>query len=134
LGLAWLVVAVAVLPVCPAGAQEKKTPRAAAGREEASIWMTRKLEHTQKVLAGLTRGDFALIKKHAQAMQVLSYLEQWDRADLPEYRRQLRYFDEANKELIRHANNKNLQGATIAYSLLTVSCVHCHNVVRDAKK
>ena len=82
----------------------------------------------------LTKGDFEQIKKHAEAMQVITYLEKWDRADLPEYKRQLSYFEEANKDLIRHAGNRNIQGATVAYNLLTVSCVHCHNVVRDVKK
>ena len=37
-------------------------------------------------------------------------------------------------ELIRQAGKKNLGGATLAYTQLTLSCVHCHNVVRDAKK
>src|SRR5262249_32942716 len=127
LGLGY-VVALAVLSVCPAGAEGQKAGKAAP-RQEASIWMEKKLEHSQKVLAGLTRGDFEMIKKHAQSMQVISYLEKWDRADLPEYKRQIEYFDEANKELIRQANNKNIQGATVAYTLLTVSCVHCHNIV-----
>jgi hypothetical protein len=44
--------------------------------------MTKKLEHAQKVLAGLTSADFEMVKKHAEAMQVISYLEGWDRADL----------------------------------------------------
>jgi hypothetical protein len=65
---------------------------------------------------------------------VVAYLAKADAADLPEYQRQVRYFDDANKELIRQADNKNLSGATLVYTQLTLSCVQCHTVVRDAKK
>jgi hypothetical protein len=67
-------------------------------------------------------------------MQVVSYLEEWDRGEMPEYRRQLGYFEGANKELIRQAKKKNINGATLAYTQLTLTCVQCHNVIRDAKK
>ncbi len=70
----------------------------------------------------------------AGKMQVINYLEEWDRGRNPEYKRQLRYFSDANAELIRQAGKKNLGGATLAYTQLTLSCVHCHNVVRDVKK
>src|SRR5437867_2273066 len=134
-GLAGLLVALAVLSICPAGAQEKKPGKArkAGGADEASIWMTRKLECSQNVLAGLTSGDFEKVRKNADAMLVVTYLEKWDRADLPAYRRQLRSFEAANKDLIRQAGDKDIKAATRAYTRLIVSCVECHSVVRDAK-
>jgi hypothetical protein len=133
-GLACLLVALVVLSLGPATAQEKRPGKKKDDSAEASIWMKRKLEHSQKILAGLTRGDFQMIEKSAEAMRVVSYLAQWDAADRPEYKRQVRYFDDANKELIRQARNKNLNGATLAYTQLTLSCVQCHTVVRDVKK
>ena len=138
-GLASLLVALAVLSVSTAGADEKKPdekkPREKkAGKKEASIWMQKKLEHSQKILAGLTEADFDAIQASAGQMQVLNFLEEWVRGDLPEYKLQLKYFSDANAELIRQAGKKNLGGATLAYTQLTLSCVHCHSVVRDAKK
>jgi len=138
-GLASLLVALAVLSVSTVGANEKKPdekkPREKkAGKKEASIWMQKKLEHSQKILAGLMEADFDAIQSSAGKMQVLNFLEEWVRGDLPEYKRQLRYFSDANAELIRQAGKKNLGGATLAYTQLTLSCVHCHNVVRDVKK
>ena len=56
------------------------------------------------------------------------------RADLAEYRRQMAMFEFANEELVRQANAKNVEGATLAYNQLTISCVQCHRVVRDTKK
>ena len=138
-GLASLLIALAVLSVATVGADEKKPdekkPREKkASKEEASIWMQKKLEHSQKILAGLTKADFEMIQSSARKMEDLNFLEQWGREDLPEYKRQLRYFDDANKELIRQAGKKNLGGATLAYTQMTLSCVHCHNVVRDVTK
>lgn len=117
------------------GAERDPKPRKPTPeqRREASIWMTRKLEYSKSILDGLTRGDFDLVRKNAEAMQVVGYLEMWDRADLPEYRRQIRYFDTATKELIRQAGAKNINGATLAYTQLTLSCVQCHTVVRDTR-
>ena len=133
-GLASLLVALAVLSVSTVGADEKKADKKKADKKEASIWMQKKLEHSQKILAGLTEADFDKIQTSAGQMQVLNFLEEWDRGKIPEYRRQLKYFSDANAELIRQAGKKNLGGATLAFTQLTLSCVHCHNVVRDVKK
>jgi len=139
IGLACLVVTLVLLLACPSGQVAKADKdgakkQAADKREKASLWMTKKLEYSQKILAGLTKGDFDLIKKNAQQMQVVGYLESWDRADMPDYRRQIRYYEDANKELIRQAEKGNLSGATLAYTQLTLSCVQCHSVIRDKKK
>ena len=138
-GLACLLVALAVLSVSTVGADEKKPDEKTAkekkaDKQKASIWMQKKLEHSQKILAGLTKADFEMIESSAGKMQVLNFLEEWVRGDLPEYKRQLKYFSDANAELIRQAGKKNLGGATLAYTQLTLSCVHCHNIVRDVKK
>lgn len=109
---------------------KKPTPK------EASVWMQMKLDFTQGILKGLTESDFDKIAANAMAMNIAGYFEAWNRSDNPEYKRQLSYFDFANKELARQAAAKNIDGATLAYNQLAVSCVACHKVVRDtnAKK
>jgi hypothetical protein len=135
LGLGCMLAALVGISVCLARAPDKAPPpRKQEKKEEASIWMKRKLEYSRKILEGLTRGDFDLVKTSAAALEVVSYLEESDRADLPGYRRQLRYFTDANKELIRQCRNRNSSGATLAYTQMTLSCVHCHDLIRDAKK
>jgi hypothetical protein len=124
---AYVLIALAVLFLCPTQADDKKA-------DKGSLWMAKKLEFAQKILAGLTKGDFDMVKSNAQEMHVIGYLEKWDRAGIPEYRRQVKYFDDANKELIRQAEKMNINGATLAYTQLTLSCVQCHTVVRDTKK
>jgi hypothetical protein len=133
--LACLLGLLATLAALPARADEKKgtTERKVDERDKvsASTWMTKKLEYSQQILAGLTRGDFALVRKNADGMVVVGILEKYDRSNNREYRRQIRYFDDAVKELIHHAEKKNLNGATLAYTQLTLSCVHCHTLLRD---
>jgi hypothetical protein len=111
--------------------------RPAVADEKPTDWMKQKLEMSQHILAGLTKGDFEAVEANAQKMNVVNYMEKLVAADQPhykEYMRQLNSFETANRELLRQASKKNIEGSTLAYMQLTVSCVHCHRVVRDAKK
>ena len=101
---------------------------------ERSIWMKQKLVASQNILAGLTKGDYEAIEKNAQSMLVVGYLEKWIRADTPGYRQMMKNFEYANKALTLAAREKNLDGATIGYVQLTISCVQCHKLVREAGK
>lgn len=129
IGLTALAIAGGALFIGTLRGQEK-----AAEQEKSSVWMKKKLEFTQNILAGLTESDFDKIGRNAKNMNFLGHLEKWARADNPDYKRQVSTFDFANAELIRQAKDKNLPGATLAYNQLTVSCVQCHQIVRDGKK
>ena len=102
--------------------------------QQASIWMKQKLVASQNILGGLTKEDYEVIEKNAQSMLVVGYLEKWIRADTPGYQKLMKDFEYANKALTLAAREKNLDAATLAYFQLTVSCVHCHRVVRGAAK
>jgi hypothetical protein len=105
--------------------------------EKPTDWMQMKLQLSQEILAGLTRGDFVAVESQAQKMNVVNFLEKLVTADKPhykEYTRQLNAFETANRDLLRQAAAKNTEGATLAYVQLTISCVQCHKVVRDARK
>jgi hypothetical protein len=99
-----------------------------------SLWMKQKLVASQNILAGLTKADYEQIEKNAQSMIAVGYLEKWIRADTPEYQTMLRNFLYSNKSLSLAAREKNLEGATVAYLQLTLSCVNCHKLVRDTRK
>ena len=110
--------------------QQKKSD----DEEKTSIWMKKKLEFSHEILSGLTKGDFEMVATNAQAMNILNYLERWSRADKAGYKQQITYFDMANRELIKHAKEKNIEGSVLAYNQLTISCVQCHKLVRDKDK
>ncbi|MHC5539828.1 hypothetical protein ACYOEI_16540 [Singulisphaera rosea] len=100
-------------------------------QDKSSIWMKHKLDASQKILEGMTRADYKQIEKNARSMKVMAYLEGYFRADMPGYKAQLHAFENANEAIVRAAQEKNLDGATIAYTQLTISCVSCHKLVRD---
>ena len=103
-------------------------------KTKSSVWMKQKLSASQNILAGLTKEDYKAIEKNAQSMLVVGYLEKWVRSDIPGYQRMLKDFEYANKALKLAAREKNLDGATIGYIQLTMSCVQCHKLIRGNGK
>ena len=105
------------------------------GEAEPSFWMKKKLEFSQHILSGLATADFEQISKSASSMNKLSQIEKWTRrTNAEEYRTQLRIFRFANEDLVRQADKKNIDGAAMAFSQLTLSCVNCHKLMRDTKE
>jgi hypothetical protein len=100
-----------------------------AEQDEPSFWMQKKMEYSEKILAG-----FEAIEKNSKSMNALSQLEKWVRAGSPAYQSQLTTFRSANRSLVRMAQEKDLDGATLAFMQLTQSCVQCHKVIRDPGK
>ncbi len=106
--------------------------RADDEKQPDSFWMAKKLEHSQQVLSALAVEDFAAIQTNAEAMTRLSRLEGFvRRANVESYRTQLRIFEFANRELARSAREKNIDGAALAFTQLTLSCVNCHKEIRS---
>jgi hypothetical protein len=105
----------------------------AADKEEdkGSFWMQKKLEYSEKILAGLATQDFEQVGKNARAMNALTQMEKWIRGGTPPYRAQLLIFQNANEQIIRMADEKRLDGAALACVQLALSCVNCHKVIRD---
>jgi hypothetical protein len=116
---------VAVL-ACPAWAADQEPD------EQGSFWMQKKLEYSEKILAGLAVEDFEQIGKNARSMKALTQMEKWVHGRTPQYRSQLLIFQNANQQIIRMADEKSLDGAALAYVQLALSCVNCHKVVRDS--
>lgn len=104
--------------------------------EKSDRWMQAKLAATQQIFAGLTKGDLEAVALSARRMQSVNILEQWLRdtgfEEESDYQGQLNAFEFANKEIIRFANDDNVDGALGAYLKLSESCVRCHQLIRDA--
>jgi len=114
--------------VSPAQAQEKE------GKEQpASYWMKKKLDYSQNILAGLATADFDKIVENAQSMRSLNKIEGFIRGRTPGYRNQLQIFEVSLDEIIRQAQKDNVDGAALAFTQLTISCVNCHKQLREAK-
>ena len=92
--------------------------------------MVKKLEYTKQILAGLATEDFALITKNAEALNELGK-RRWTEEQSPQYRMQHQVFWFTNEALLDAAKEKNVDGATLAYTQMTLSCVNCHKLIRN---
>ncbi len=134
----WVVLLLipATLGVWSVVAQEKQnSDKGSAAQEKpdakaASVWMKQKLVNSEKILEGLTSGDLDLVARHASAMKALNMVEGFVRRDPPAYRTQLHLFQFSLDELVQNAQQGNLDGATLAFTQMTISCVNCHKHLR----
>lgn len=107
----------------------------AGGQEtdKVAIFMRAKLEHSQKVLEGLTLEDYDKIAKHAQEMSLLSQAATWQVLQTPEYHDRSVEFRRTVDGITEAARKKNLEAAALAYVDATMKCVSCHKYVRKVK-
>ncbi|HEY4308463.1 MAG TPA: hypothetical protein VGN12_03335 [Pirellulales bacterium] len=127
----WILVTLVVAATACSGWLASAEP---AKEEAQNYWMKKKLDFSTHILAGLATADFEKISTAAQSMKNLNQIEEWARRkNADEYRTQLHIFRFANSELVRQAEKKNMDGVALAYSQLTLSCVNCHKLMRDAK-
>ncbi len=101
--------------------------------QDPSIWMKKKLIHSQEILRGLVTEDFELIRARTAAMKRLNRLEYFVRREPEAYRTQLKAFLTSLEGLERQAVEKNLGGATQAFTQMTQSCIKCHQHLRENK-
>lgn len=103
-------------------------------KSKADQWMEAKLATSQRVFESLTRGDFQALEENSRRLVVLNFMEQWIRSnsyvDKSDYQGQLNAFEFATKELVRHAQAQDVEGALTAYIKMSQSCVRCHELIR----
>lgn len=129
LALAVALVFASLIPVATVNAQEKGESK----DQPMSFWMKKKLDYSQNILAGIAVADFDKIAENGEAMRGLSKVEGFFRRRTPGYTVQLQIFEQATEEIIRQANKDNVDGAALAFTQLTISCVNCHKHLRETK-
>jgi hypothetical protein len=108
-------------------AQEDKSKKE---EKDPSFWMKQKLTNSERILEGLAKGDLDMVNKNATAMQALNRIEHFVRRDPVAYRTQLHIFQFSVDELVRTSKEDNLDGAALAFTQMTISCVNCHKQIR----
>jgi hypothetical protein len=103
-------------------------------QDELGKLMRKKLEHAQKVLEGIALNDFDKIVKNGDDLMLISKMAEWKVVRTPQYEVQSNTFRRAIDDLIEKAQAKNLDGATLAYVDITLTCVKCHKYVRDVRR
>lgn len=93
-------------------------------------FMRDKLELAQGILEGLAVENYDLIVSRAQKLSAMSQAVDWKVFENPDYEQQSLAFRRNVDALTKAAKGKNLDGATLAYVRVTMSCVECHKYVR----
>jgi hypothetical protein len=127
-----LLCVVALMQVVPARVQAQEEEDVAPP-DGVITFMRAKLDHSQKVLEGLTTDNFEMIAKGAGQMEVLSQEAAWQVLQTPEYRLQSGEFRRATRALKDAATKKNLDAAALAFVDVTLKCVRCHEYVRHVR-
>ncbi|MCM2369714.1 hypothetical protein [Aporhodopirellula aestuarii] len=102
-----------------------------ADEQQLDFWMQKKLDYSGGILRGLSMGDFDVIETSANQMRVLNRIEGFVRSRHEGYRAHVRSFERVTEEIIRQAEQKNIDGVTLAYHQMVVSCVRCHQSIRE---
>jgi hypothetical protein len=95
--------------------------------------MKQKLTYSQGVLEGIALENFALIGTNAHRLGRLSHATGWFSRQTPEYELFTNEYRRHADTLVKAARDGNLDGATVAYFQLTLSCVNCHKYIRGAR-
>lgn len=96
-------------------------------------FMKQKLKHTTAIVEGLATDDLKEIADGAEALMLLSQEADWNAIKTPAYLKMSNEFRSSAKRLRRSAEEKNLDGATLAFFEVTLNCVRCHKYVRSQR-
>jgi hypothetical protein len=91
--------------------------------------MKKKLEFSKNILDGLVKEDYQKILKNAKSLNEMGK-RKWLENESVEYRTQNQVFWFTTGSLRIAAEEKNMDGATLAYMQMTLSCVNCHKQLR----
>ena len=114
-------------PAEKAAEKEKPTPKKIA----MQTFMRKKLEASQSVLEGLAVEDFDMIALGAKQLKTTSAAAEFMVVNDPMYAQEADEFRRIVGKLERAAKERRLDGATLAYVDMTMSCVECHKYVRN---
>src|SRR5262249_22653783 len=95
--------------------------------------MQRKLAHAQRVLEGLAINDFEKIKTGADELTLCAQEASWKVINTPKYELYSNEFLRTLEALKKAAKAKNVDAAALAYVDMTLTCVKCHQYVREEK-
>src|SRR5262245_56097522 len=114
--------------------EQKDKPDALPLPNEAQV-MQVKLQRFQALLEAITKEDYKAMEANASSLARIGEMTAFLRAyKTEEYEVQARAFKRAAATLAAKAEDKNLDGATLAYLDMTMGCVKCHNHFRGKKR
>ncbi len=113
-----------------AKAPQKDDEKATPVRKGISIFMRRKLDASQKILAGLALEDFELIQEGAARLEDMSAAEKWRVTNDPFFREHSNDFLKITKRLSKNAKDGKLEASALTWLEATMQCIECHKWTR----
>lgn len=123
------VLTLALIPFNVAG-QGKKEER----DEILAKMMQKKLKSAHLVLDGVVMADFKKVANGGDELIQLAKSETWQLIRSPLYETHSANFIRATEKLVKKAQEKNMDGMALAYVDMTLSCVRCHEYVREHRR
>lgn len=96
-------------------------------------FMRGKLDDNSTILEGLMTNQFDQIVDAAEHLNLMSTATEWHVIQGPVYKQHSTEFRQTVERLKAEAKKKNLDGATLAYMHMTMTCVNCHKFVRGTQ-
>lgn len=96
-------------------------------------FMRQKLDLSKQLLEGLVKEDYPQISENARKLKALSKAAEWNVGEIPNVDEYLLFttdFRRVTDDLMKKAKDRNIDGATLAFSRLTMNCVECHRFIR----
>ncbi len=95
--------------------------------------MADKLRFSQDLLQGIALADYPKIIASAEELLKLSRTAEWLANMAPRYEGHSNTFQRAAETVIQKAKARNIDGVVLAYQDLTMSCVRCHQYLREVR-
>ena len=93
-------------------------------------FMREKLEHSQKLLGALATEDYFTLQKMSERLSAMTQHADWQAFQNPDYTAFSANFRAHANALTKASKDKNIDGTTLAFVCMTMSCVDCHKFVR----
>jgi cytochrome c556 len=131
IGLTALAIAVVPSWSFVTEAAEKDVPKAVPSKQ--SQLMKEKLRQAQLLLDGMATNDFDKILKSSRELMLISKTAEFTAVKTREYELHTNEFRRALQNITKRAEEKNLDGVTLAYVDMTMSCIRCHEHTREIR-
>lgn len=101
--------------------------------QRLSQLMADKLRAAQKLMEGIALADYDKITKSSDDLIRISNSAEWFALKTPRYELHSNEFRRSAEVIAQKARAKNLDGVTLAYVDMMMSCVRCHQYVREVR-
>ncbi|APZ94955.1 hypothetical protein [Fuerstiella marisgermanici] len=123
----------AAKPAVPAAEEQQDGKKAdnEAGDGALDRFMQQKLAASSRILEGLMTDDLKSVAVNADKLLEMSKEERWRASNDMMYLQHSTQFRNAVADLYNKADKRSIDGASLAWVNVTMSCIKCHEWVRN---